>query len=63
MDYSVPYHPWVTVTLTSKLVSRIGLESSAYLLFFEVGIQNFVWMHLGMAECHIPFLGLCDLDL
>ena len=22
-----------------------------------------VWMHLGMAECHIPFSGHCDLDL
>ena len=20
-------------------------------------------MHLGMAECHVPFSGLCDLDL
>ena len=22
-----------------------------------------VWMHLGMAECHVSFLGHCDLDL
>ena len=22
-----------------------------------------VWMHLGMAECRVPFLGHCDLDL
>ena len=22
-----------------------------------------VWMHLEMVECHIPFLGHCDLDL
>ena len=30
---SVAYHPWVTVTLTSDLVSRIGIESGAYLLY------------------------------
>ena len=28
-------------------------------IFFEVG----VWMHLGMAECRIPFSGHCDLEL
>ena len=27
------YHPWVTVTLTSDLVSRIGIESRAYHLY------------------------------
>ena len=27
------YHSWVTVTLTSDLVSRIGIESLAYLLY------------------------------
>ena len=21
------------------------------------------WMHLGMAKCHVPFSGHCDLDL
>ena len=26
-------HPWVTVTLTSDLVSRISIESGAYLLY------------------------------
>ena len=29
---SVAYNPWVTVTLTSDLVSRIGIESAANLL-------------------------------
>ena len=29
----VGYHPWVTVTLTSDLVSRIVIESGAYLLY------------------------------
>ena len=33
-------------------------------IFFEVGILKFgVWMHLGMAECRVPFSGHCDLDL
>ena len=33
---SVRYHPWVTVTLIlpSDLVSRMGIESGAYLLYF-----------------------------
>ena len=22
-----------------------------------------MWLHLGIAECHVPFLGYCDLDL
>ena len=22
-----------------------------------------MWMHLGIAECHVPFSGHCDLDL
>ena len=30
---SVAYHPWVTVTLSPDLVSRIGIESCAYLLY------------------------------
>ena len=55
------YHPWVNVT--SDLVSRINIKSGAYLqFFFEAGIRNLVWMHQWMGECHIPFLGLCDLD-
>ena len=32
-DDSVPYHLWVTVTLTSDLVPRIGIESGAYTLY------------------------------
>ena len=61
---SVTYHNWVTVTLylTSELVSRSCIESSAYLLFFEIRILN------SMCKCvlgwrHIPFFGNCDLDL
>ena len=33
----------MTVTLTSDLVSRIGIESGVYLIFFEVGISNLVY--------------------
>ena len=29
-DDCVGYHPWVTVTFTSDLVSRIRIESGAY---------------------------------
>ena len=36
------YHPWVTVTLTSDLVSRNCIESGLYSIFFEIGIPNFV---------------------
>ena len=32
-------------------------------MFFELGIPNLVWMHLGIGECHVPFSGHCDLDL
>ena len=39
---SVGYHPWVTVTLTSDLVSRNCIESGAYPIFFEVGVPNLV---------------------
>ena len=57
------YHLLVNVTLTSDLVSRISMESGAYLLCFLGRNSKFgMWMHLGMAECHIPFWGLCDLD-
>ena len=36
------YHRWVTVTLTSDLVFRIGNESGKSPTFFEVGIPNLV---------------------
>ena len=32
-------------------------------MFFELGIPNLVWMHLGIGEYHVPFSGHCDLDL
>ena len=39
---SVAYHPWVNVTLTSDLVSRIIIEPGAYPIFCEVGITYMV---------------------
>ena len=61
---SIVYHFQVTVTLTltSDLVFKI-IVSGAYLIVFEVGIPNLVWIHLGMAECLVPPLGHCDLDI
>ena len=45
---SVAYHPWVSVTLTSDLVSRIGIEPDAYLLYslrkeFQIWCVNASW--------------------
>ena len=51
------------MTLTSDLVLRI-IVSRAYLLYSMSEEFKFdVRMHLGIAECHVPFLGHCDLDL
>ena len=51
------------MTLTSDLVLRI-IVSGAYLLYsLSEEFQIYVWIHLGIAECHVPFLGHCDLDL
>ena len=53
----------MTLTLTSGLVSRIGIESYGYSIFFEVGIPNLVWeCILGGGESHAYFAH-CDLDL
>ena len=38
--------------------------SGAYLLYSSRWNSKFgAWMHLGMAECRVPFSGHCDLDL
>ena len=45
-DDKVAYHPWVTVTLTSDLISTIGIESGAYLLYYlRQEFQFSMWMH------------------
>ena len=60
----VTFHFLVTVTLTSDLVSRIGTKSGVRLLYSLSRTSKLdESMHLGMAECRIPFLGHCDLDL
>ena len=45
---SVAYHPWVTVTLTSGLLSGICIEPGAYLLYslryeFQICLMNATW--------------------
>ena len=48
----VPSHFQVTVSLTSDLVSRIGIESGLYFLYFLSRNPKFgVWMHLWMVIC------------
>ena len=51
------------MTLTSDLVLRI-LVSRPYLLY-SLSEEFQIWCVdiLGIAECHVPFLGHCDLDL
>ena len=47
--------------LTSDLVLRI-IVSRACLLYSLSEVRNSkfgVWMHLWIAECHVPFLGHC----
>ena len=58
------YHFRVTVTLTSDLVFKNYCVWSISLIFFEVGIPNFVCeciMGWRSRECHIPFSGHYDL--
>ena len=57
------YHFWVTVTLTSDLVFRIIVsDQNSYIILARN--SNFgVWLHRWMAECHVPCLGHCDIDL
>ena len=53
----------VTVTLTSDLLLII-IVFGAYSYILRGRSSKFgVYMHLGMGECHIPFLGHCDLDI
>ena len=70
---SVVYHFWVTVTLTltSDLVFIVIKCPSVRPASCPVHISYTiwgrdskfdVWMHLGMGECRVPFLGHCDLD-
>ena len=56
---------FINFSLHAGLMLRLisfGLSESSIL--FEVGISKLgVLMHFGMAECRVPFLGPCDLDV
>ena len=70
---SVVYHFRVTVTLTLTsdivfIVITMSVRPAAcpvHISYILVGRNSKfkVWMHLGMAECSVPFSGHCDLDL
>ena len=71
--WSVAYNFRVTVTLTltSDLVFIVITMSVrpascpvhiSYILWGRNSKFD-MWMHLGMGECRVPFLGHCDLDL
>ena len=61
--WSVLYHLWVTVTLTSDLVFRkLCPEHISYIIKGR-NPKIVVWMQPLMAECHLPFRGHFDLDL
>ena len=63
LGWGVTCHFWVTVTLTSDLVLELLCpEHNSYILLVR-NSKFGVWMHLGIAECHVPFSGHCDLDL
>ena len=72
--HCVAYHFRVTValTLTSDLVFRVVKCQSVRPTSCPVHISYIlwgrnskfgVWMHLGVAECRVRFLGQCDLDI
>ena len=48
----VPF--WVTVTLTSDLGFRIIKSDQISYIIWARNPKFGVWLHLGMAECHIP---------
>ena len=56
------YHPWVTLTFSSDLVSRISIESGAYLLYslrkeFQILCVNASW---DGGVSHVFFWSLCS---
>ena len=70
---SVVYHFRVTVTLTlifdlAFIVITMSVRPASCPVHISYILRGRnskfdVWMHLGMAECHIPFSGHYDLDL
>ena len=57
---SVPYCFWVTVTLTSSISSRKNHVQSRSPIIFP---NWFVCGYILGSQCHILFLGHCDLEL
>ena len=63
--------PLINGPLYTGLIFNIGRPSvrpasCPVHIFYILWGRNFkfgVWMHLGMTECLVPFLGHCDLDL
>ena len=50
------------MTLTLDLVFTICIDSGANVHYLRKESQIQFLTDLGMAECHIPFLGHCDLN-
>ena len=49
---------------SNRTVRPSRFMSGAYSYILSGRNSKFgVWMHLGMAECPVPFSGHCDLDL
>ena len=61
--WSVFYHLWVTVTLTSDLVLEKSCPEHISYIIKGRNPKLGVWMQILMAECHIPSVGHFDLDL
>ena len=51
------------MTLTSDLVLELLCPEHISYILCGRNSKFGVWMHLLIAECHVPFLGHCDLDL
>ena len=48
---------------SNHIVRPSRFVSGAYLLYYVRNPKFSMWMNIGMAKCHIPFSGHCDLDL
>ena len=59
---SVMYHLRFSVTLTSTKSSELSCPEHISYIIEGRNPKFGVWVQLWMAECHIPFSGLLDLD-
>ena len=60
---SVTYHFRVTVPLTSDLVFKLLCPEHISFIILDRIPKFGVWVHLGMMECRVQFMGHYDLDL